>query len=321
MVSIGGLTRLTNSGLSITEWKPITGVIPPLTGKSWQIEMQKYQKTPEYREYNFDITIDEFKKIYLIEYFHRLFGRFTGILFIVPFLYLLFSRKLSKQSLLILISVLLLGLLQGFIGWYMVKSGLADSPHVSHYRLAFHLFLAAIIFSFLWYECSPKPKLDITITKKILFFSYLLLFFTFIQIILGAFVAGMKAGLIYNTFPLMNGKLIPDEIFALNPVWMNFLQNQAGVQFLHRANGILIFIFVLILTIYFYMKKSNLKYFFNQFLLIILFQVLIGVFTLIYQVPIIIALIHQIIAFIVLGFNITLVKSLSTDYSCVLNKE
>ena len=213
MVSIGGFTRLTQSGLSITEWKPVTGILFPTNQNAWLKEMQKYKQTPEFKEYNSNITMSEFKKIYFIEYFHRLFGRITGFIFLIPFFYLIAQKKLKRHSVTRLTIVFLMGVAQGFLGWYMVKSGLAQTPSVSHYRLAAHLGMAGIILSFLCYELSLT--IDIKQKKipgKNLIVPFLLLIW--LQIILGGFVAGLKAGFIYNTFPLMAGNLVPEEIYT-----------------------------------------------------------------------------------------------------------
>jgi len=300
MVTIGGFTRLTGSGLSITEWKPITGAIPPITKSQWQTELKKYSKTPEFRAIGGHISMSDFKTIYLIEYFHRLFGRLVGIVFLAPFLYFLLARKLQRSSLIVLATVLVFGFLQGFLGWYMVKSGLNLKPSVSHFRLAMHLGMASLIFFLLCYEffrvsCQEKtenPSTGITsfLTAAI-----------FLQIIFGAFVAGLKAGYVYNTFPLMAGSLIPKEILQ-SKTFSDFFYNQASVQFLHRCFGILIFSLSLVLAIWSYINKKVYIYKMLTFSALTLLQVFLGVVTLLYVVPIDVALLHQALAFVLFGF-------------------
>jgi cytochrome c oxidase assembly protein subunit 15 len=299
MVSIGGFTRLKNAGLSITEWKPITGVMPPIGKSAWQKEMQKYSTTPEFQHINRNITLSEFKTIYLIEYFHRLFGRIIGLVFVLPFFYFAVTKKLKKRSVIILSIISFIGIVQGFFGWYMVKSGLVLAPYVSHYRLAVHLVFAALIFLLLGCEfffasgaiLSRKPER---------FIGFVLLFLIFLQIIFGAFVAGLKAGLVYNTFPLMNGQLIPEEIFAIKNFWSDAWQNHAFVQMIHRYFGIFIMVITLVLFIISLIQKSKMQTrLFITFALLLL-QTFLGGITIAYHVPIDIALVHQVFAFVVL---------------------
>jgi heme a synthase len=300
MVGIGGVTRLTSAGLSITEWKPVTGILPPLNNQSWIKEKIKYEATPEYKIYNYDISMAEFQIIYLIEYIHRLMARVTGLIFTLPFVYFILKKQISNKALARLFIVLLLGILQAFAGWYMIKSGLETVPHVSHYRLAFHLLLALIIFALLlfqFYDYKIKPpEVKYEITNYSIYCINSILVLLILQIILGAFVAGLNAGLIYNTFPLMDGKIIPDGLFFMQPLWLNFFENKATVQFLHRLLPLLILTLVIILTI----KNPETK------ILLILFiiQMISGVITLLLHRPVIMAILHQVFSFVLFAANL-----------------
>ncbi len=299
IVWIGGVTRLTNSGLSITEWEPIVGVMPPLTEQSWLQEKVKYEQTPEYKKVNFDISMSEFKKIYIIEYLHRIFARLIGVVFFVPFVYFVALGKLTRREVVLLSCVLIAILLQGFMGWYMVQSGLINVPHVSHYRLSMHLSLAAIIFSMLLYTAfSCGQQKSVIKIPLVYFLSCSTLILIMLQILLGGLVAGLKAGLVYNTFPLMDGSLIPNGIFALSPVWKNAFDNITTVQFLHRLLGMIIFVSGLCL---FVIQKSR---FILIVLLAMVIQITLGILTLIYHIPIFIASLHQVGAFVMLGLMV-----------------
>lgn len=300
MVVVGGLTRLTHSGLSMVEWN-ITGSLPPSNDDDWQTLFYKYKSSPEFKLVNSYFTIEDFKKIFWFEYIHRFIGRILGVLFIIPFLYFLLKNKIPDGFLKKLLFLLFIGAMQGLIGWYMVKSGLIKNPNVSHYRLAFHLITAFTTFGFtLWFA------LDLIYPKKInenfkKLNNLLLIFFGILvlQIIYGAFVAGLKAGYVYTTYPKMGTEWLPAIILSQKPVWLNFLELHAGVQFVHRTIAILL----LLLSIYIYIKskKHNMtQKSKNWFLLlpgIVFLQVLLGIFTLIYSVPIVVAVIHQTVAF------------------------
>ncbi|MGI8892455.1 MAG: COX15/CtaA family protein, partial [Bacteroidia bacterium] len=214
MVLVGGVTRLTGSGLSITEWNVLMGAVPPLNEHEWQITFAKYQQTPQYLKENYHFTLAEFKSIFWWEYIHRLLGRFIGIVFLIPFIFFLVKKWLPKPLILKLTLIFFLGGLQGFIGWYMVQSGLIDNPSVSHFRLALHLVTAFLTFGFtLWVALDiiyPGVRINASALKVPLIFSALVL----LQIIYGAFVAGLKAGFIYTTFPLMGDYLIPPGLNA-----------------------------------------------------------------------------------------------------------
>ena len=241
MVIVGGITRLTGSGLSITEWKLIRGTIPPLNDEQWNEEFDNYKKIPQYREMNYNYTLSDFKKIYFWEYIHRLIGRIIGIVFLIPFLYFWFTKQLSKPLFNKLLFLFFLGGLQGFLGWYMVKSGLVNNIRVSHLRLATHLFTAFITFGFTFWvmldlipnEKSEANNLTITLRKA----SYLILILVMLQIIYGAFVAGLKAGHIYNTFPKMGDEWVASSVpFGIQTEGIcSLINNISVVQFMHRS--------------------------------------------------------------------------------------
>ena len=242
MVLVGGVTRLTGSGLSITEWNVLMGAVPPLNEHEWQITFAMYQQTPQYLKENYHFTLAEFKSIFWWEYIHRLLGRIIGLVFLVPFLFFLFKKWLPKHLIPKLLLIFFLGGLQGFIGWYMVKSGLVDNPAVSHYRLALHLMTAFITFGFTLWVALDLVFHERRIYSKALIFPPMLTGLVLLQIVYGAFVAGLKAGLIYNTFPLMDGYLLPPGLTALPSFFQNITENLTTVQFIHRALGWIIFL-------------------------------------------------------------------------------
>ncbi|MEX0997665.1 MAG: COX15/CtaA family protein [Flavobacteriaceae bacterium] len=308
MVLVGGITRLTDSGLSMTDWHIITEVIPPLNEHEWEAAFEEYKKFPEYQKINsnYDFQLEDYKFIYFWEWFHRLLGRLLGVVFIIPFIYFWAKKMLDKETLKNCFILLFLGGFQGFLGWYMVKSGLVDIPYVSHYRLAMHLITAFITFSFtLWVALNlmyPKEKPQFISFRNLIRFSFAVLI---IQIIWGAFVAGLGAGLIHNTWPLMNdGKLIHETVtIEQNPVWKNFVEGKSGVQFVHRY---LAYVVVgLIFVIWFQAKKLTLTFAqqksIDWLLILVGVQFVLGVLTLIYAVPLWLGVAHQIGAFFLLG--------------------
>lgn len=302
MVGIGGFTRLSKAGLSITEWKPITGTLPPLSEQDWLKEKSKYEATPEYKVFNYGMSMEEFRTIYLIEYVHRLIARLTGLVFILPFIYFTLKKRIPKNAVIRLSTALLFGILQAFAGWYMVKSGLVSNPHVSHYKLALHLLLALVIFALLLYQFFDyqiKPKQIIKINSNITCYIWIILILVTIQIIFGAFVAGLNAGLIYNTFPLMDGQIVPEDLFYLQPAWLNIFENRATVQFVHRVLALLILVLVAILTI----KNASVKPVYIMLLSVIV-QVILGVVTLLLHIPMAIAIAHQMFSFILFGSSL-----------------
>lgn len=245
MVVVGGVTRLTHSGLSITEWDPIIGAVPPLDAADWQNAFTRYQATPEYRDVNRGMTLDEFKGIYWWEYFHRLLGRAIGAVFLVPYLAFLLARRIPRGYALPLAGIFVLGALQGALGWFMVKSGLVADPRVSQFRLTAHLGMAFVILAaMLWTGLSLRYR-DRSLRRdrgadilpappRARMLARVLIALVFAQVLLGGLVAGTRAGFAYNTFPLMDGAVVPDGIMMLSPRWKNFFWNVATVQFDHR---------------------------------------------------------------------------------------
>lgn len=310
MVAIGGLTRLTNSGLSMVEWNLFMGSIPPTSQADWEILFDKYKQYPEYKAVNFNISLEEFKQIFYWEYGHRMLGRLIGLVFIIPFLWFWIKRRIPAGLMPKLVVILFLGAFQGFLGWYMVKSGLIKNPDVSHYRLAMHLFTAFITFAYTFWVAlsliysSNKRHWSIPNGGKIKRKLTLLLTLVLIQIVWGAYVAGLNAGKVYNTWPLMGEELIPDAVTAIQPWWQNFIEGIAGVQFIHRYLAYLIV--GLVLFIVFKHWKVSLSELSQRrgliaMLLVVIIQFLLGVFTLVYAVPITLGLVHQLGAFILLG--------------------
>lgn len=297
MVWVGGVTRLTGSGLSITEWQPISGAILPFGEKYWQDVYSKYKATPEYRLINYDITLAKFKKIYWIEYIHRLLARSTGLFFIIPFLYFAFARHLSRRDIIINLFIAALIALQALAGWHMVKSGLQDMPQVSHYWLAFHLGMAFMIFLLLF--CQIISSRDISSTenrpKNRLLPAISILIF--LQIILGALLAGLHGGLIYNSFPLMEGELIPRDIFR-DISEVNPLKNIAFIQFLHRWLAIIILALTFIPMTKAFQKKTLVLF------LVTFLQVSLGIITLLMQAHIVPASLHQTAALVLFGTSL-----------------
>lgn len=301
MIVVGGVTRLTDSGLSIVEWQPIIGTMPPITQNDWEILLEKYRATPQYQKINKGMSIDEFKGIFWWEYFHRLLGRLIGLVFFIPFVYFLIKKSVDRTLGIKLTGIFILGGMQGFMGWYMVMSGLVNDPHVSQYRLTAHLGLAIVIFAAMFWVALDilSPQTDNTDTNDALQslrkFSVALSALIFIMILSGGFVAGIRAGFAYNTFPLMNGHFIPPEIFMLEPWYRNFFDNMATVQFDHRLIAwILAF---LVPLFWFQSRKHHLsattQLACNLFLLMFVVQISLGISTLLYVVPIPLAALHQ----------------------------
>lgn len=303
MIIVGGVTRVTDSGLSITEWEIISGVIPPLNNKQWDEKFNKYKLTSEYRLINSDMSLNEFKNIYWWEYIHRLLGRIIGVFFMVP---LLFKSRFFKNYFSFYkdyVFIFLLVVIQGFVGWYMVKSGLIDSVDVSHYRLAIHLILAVLLFVYLsWINLSIRCLKNLSFQKnrennKLCNLLYYLIPIVFLQIIFGAFMSGTGAGAQYQTFPMMNGQLIPDTLGAAykNDGFLSLFNNPGSIQFIHRVMGIIIFIYIFFLWLKFYFKKvdSYIKKGINFLLMIVVIQFLLGVFTLVLGMPDYLRILHQ----------------------------
>ena len=245
---IGGITRLTGSGLSMTDWKPIMGSIPPLSETQWEDAFEQYKQFPEYQEINSGMSLAEFQVIFFWEYLHRMLGRLLGLVFLVPFVWLLVRRKFNREQLLRSVLLLTLGVGQGLMGWFMVQSGLIDVPEVSHYRLAAHLLLAFIIFGFcIWFALdlkSRKRKVPEG-SKELKTWLNLFLVILMLQVVWGAFTAGLHAGHIYNSFPKMYQFWFPPEMLLVDPVILNFFQNMTAVQWTHRLLGTILGVMVI----------------------------------------------------------------------------
>jgi cytochrome c oxidase assembly protein subunit 15 len=303
MVLVGGVTRLTHSGLSIVEWQPLVGTLPPLNDGEWHALFAKYQRTPEFKQVNFDITLHGFKSIFWWEYFHRLLGRLIGAVFLLPMLWFLLRRRLERRLAWQLGGVFLLGALQGALGWYMVASGLVDNPRVSHFRLTAHLGVALAIFSAeLWLALrllSANAPATGRLGRPALGIAALV----FVMALTGGFVAGLRAGYAYNTFPLMNGHVVPPEILMLEPWWQNFLYNFATVQFVHR--GIAWLLVLLVPWLWWRARREALatqgRLACNLLLAMLAAQVTLGIVTLVNRVPLVPAAAHQGGAVLLLG--------------------
>jgi len=236
MVVIGGITRLTESGLSITEWQPIEGVLPPLSDAQWNDAFVRYQAIPQYQAIHADMTLAEFKNIYLWEYLHRLWGRLIGIAFAVPFLYFVLRGKISRALVPKLAGLFVLGALQGALGWYMVESGLETRIEVSQYRLAAHLAMAVVIYlAMLWVALDLLASANRVAPRTLRHAASLVLALVFMTLVAGAFVAGTRAGYLDNTFPLMEGRFVPPDYWHLSPWYLNWFENLTSVQFDHRV--------------------------------------------------------------------------------------
>ena len=300
MVLVGGMTRLKDAGLSITEWKPITGVIPPIGDEAWAREKEKYQKTPEYLYVNQGISLSDFKRIYMVEYLHRLLGRALGMVFFIPLAYWGLRRQINKRLAIRLGIIAILGALQGVVGWLMVKSGLVDVPYVSHYRLAAHLFLTILIFSLLWY--SFLESMGVGIIKNVATTGRVAIGLTVVltctQMVFGAFVAGLDAGLIYNTFPLMDGAIIPQQILSGQLINANMLGDVMVVQFLHRLLGTVVLVLALVMPLFLRHKAAV------WLSACMLVQFLLGVATLVHSVQVHLASMHQVFGFVVLAIEV-----------------
>jgi len=315
MVILGGVTRLTGSGLSMVNWHPIHGVIPPLTQEQWQEEFGHYQQSPEYQKINQDMDVEDFKSIFWFEFSHRLLGRILGLVFLIPFLYFWWRKQIRPGLTPKLIIMFCLGGFQGLLGWYMVKSGLVNNPHVSQYRLTAHLSSAILIYGFiLWIILDlardkaylPLASSSISAWRR---WSIALTVLLLLTIMSGGFVAGLDAGLIYNTFPLMGGEWIPQGIGALTPWYQNLFENKVTVQFDHRllamTSGVLL--------IGWYIKgrarfdEAGTTRSFKLIGMMVIIQVILGISTLLLQVPVWLGAAHQagaLLLFTVMLFNL-----------------
>lgn len=307
MVVVGGITRLTNSGLSMTDWHLVTDTFPPLTEAKWQETFEQYKKFPEYQKINVhnDFQLDDYKFIYFWEWFHRFIGRIIGLVFIIPFVYFLIKKRLSTETIKKCVGLLGMGAFQGFLGWFMVRSGLIDNPDVSHFRLSLHLTFAFITFAYtLWVALDliyPERATAILPLKKLARFA---LVFLLLQIIYGGFVAGLNAGLIHNHWPLMSdGQFFHESIILEKDSWLlRLTEGKSGVQFIHRTMAYVVVGFILLLAFksHKFDLNKNQKSGINALVIIVFIQFALGVFTLLYSVPLWLGLTHQIVAFFLL---------------------
>jgi len=309
MIMVGGLTRLTDSGLSITKWELFKGILPPLTKETWILYFNLYKEIPQFKLINPSMTMDEFKIIFYWEYFHRLLGRIIGLMYILPLIFFSLKMRLDKKTLYALYFIFFLIIFQGILGWYMVESGLSTNTTVSHYRLSLHLFFAFIIMSSLiWNYLNYKEN------KKKIFFNLnnklpkVLFILILCQIIIGAFVSGLDAGLIYQTWPKMNLSYYPDDINIANFDLIYLLNNQSFVQFLHRTIAYFIIAFTVLIGIKMIIDKQS-KFLKNYLIVffVLTAQVLLGIFTLVSGLNLYLASLHQItsviLVFTVLNLN------------------
>jgi len=318
MVVLGGVTRLTGSGLSMVNWHPVHGVVPPLNTEQWQEEFDNYQKSPEFQKINRDFSVADFKTIFWFEFSHRLLGRLIGIVFLIPFMYFWFRHKIRPGLTPKLIIMFVLGGFQGLLGWYMVKSGLISNPHVSQYRLTAHLISAILIYGFiLWImldliRLKAYVPLSNSFKTKSRIISITFLALVTLVIVSGGFVAGLKAGLIFNTFPKMGDLWIPNDLWVLAPVYLNLFENMVTVQFDHR---ILAETTGLLLLFYYFVGRSHpdkeVSKSFKLIGMMVIIQIILGISTLLMHVPVWLASMHQAGALLLFSVVVMNVHALS----------
>ena len=314
MILLGGVTRLTNSGLSMVEWRPLLGIIPPLSQADWQELFLKYQQFPEYQQINKGMSLDEFKPIFMYEYLHRVLGRLIGIIFAVPFLYFYLTKKLTPQLSIRLLALLILGGCQGVLGWYMVKSGLVDNPHVSQYRLTAHLGLAVLI-----YSCIVWTALDLLNRKteqlqSLALPSAFIVLLIFVMILTGGLVAGTRAGYAYSTWPLMGDSFVPVGLYAMQPALLSAFEDITTIQFNHRMLAYIIA--VVIVGFVFKAIKSKVDGSLRNAVIglfaLLFVQISLGISTIVFHVPISVAAAHQVGAVALLTVALYISHSLNT---------
>jgi len=296
MVIVGGITRLTQSGLSIVEWQPVAGILPPMNDAQWEELFTKYKATPQFKQTNHDMDVAGFKKIFWWEYFHRLLGRVIGLVFLLPFLYFLFRKKLDEEVAWKLGMIFVLGGLQGAFGWFMVQSGLVDEPRVNSGRLAVHLGLAFLIYGWMmWVAWDLVYRERLSNTDALRGRSDAMLALVFLQVLAGALVAGIHGGYAYNTWPLMDGHIVPPEIAQLDPWWLNFGSNIATVQFIHRTVALLVVL--LAAALWFDVRRDlpndRARSWSTWLVAAVLVQFALGIVTLLMQVPVNLGVLHQ----------------------------
>ncbi len=325
MLVVGCITRLTHSGLSITDWS-VMGTLPPMGEQSWMEHFTKYQQSPEFKIINSGMTLGEFKNIFWWEWTHRFIGRLIGFIFFGGFIYFIATKKFTKKLLMRSIILLCVGALQGLVGWWMVKSGLVKNPNVSHYRLATHLITALTAFAFsFWFALEiiyevPKEKQETNGGKKLFIITLITFVALIFQIIYGAFVAGLKAGLIYSTWPKMGDEWFPnDTILTTDSFIHNFTANPAGVQFVHRTFAWIVVVLISILWISSNKLKLNAPQYKGVSWLIYLttIQIILGIFTLLYTVPVLLGVLHQTVAFLLVAAFLFLLFQFSRKNSSI----
>ncbi len=315
MVVVGGATRLTQSGLSMVDWKPIMGAIPPISQTDWQETFDQYKNYPQYQKVNQNMTLAEFKAIFFWEYFHRLLGRVIGLFVLFPWIYFNIRKRLDRKTNLRILGLFTLGGLQGFLGWYMVQSGLVDIPQVSHFRLAAHLSLALLTMcATIWValDLTYGSRSKNSSAPKLLRITRWSLGLICLQILYGAFMAGLKAGYGHNTFPTMSGQWIPNGLLFFDSIWKNLLDNTIMIQFIHRQLGWLVLI--IFGWLYYISRKLTLthrqKRLVTFTVAVVATQFTLGVITLLLVVPVPLAVAHQAVAAILLALLVALIHSL-----------
>ena len=317
MVLVGGITRLTGSGLSMVDWRPVMGVLPPVSETEWMEVFDQYKAFPEYQQINKGMNLEGFKDIFFWEYLHRVLGRFVGLLCLLPYLWFLWRKKLTRSLAVNGIGLVLLVCLQGLMGWYMVKSGLVRNPEVSHFRLAAHLGLAFAVFGLAWWmilgltDQETPGDGSLRYRPAILCLLSLLCF----QVVYGAFVSGMKAGYGFNTFPKMGEDWMPRALFGLSPFWQNFVSDKFSVQFVHRWLGTILAISTAV-SVWFAVRSGTLNTLqvrrFSWLLVLVLVQFCLGVLTILFlvEIPILLPVVHQLVALFLFGAFLAAVHSL-----------
>jgi len=292
LIWVGGFTRLTGSGLSITEWEVFSGILPPLSQDRWQEYFSLYKQIPEYKKINYGMSLDDFKFIFWWEYIHRVLARLLVMIYFFPLIYFIIKKKFSSNEIKYHLFVFLLFLSQGFMGWYMVKSGLISETDVSHFRLAAHLSLAIIIYSLIfWSLLNTGGQFSFRLSKNT-FLMFLLIVFLIIQIIWGAFTSGLNAGLLYQTWPLMNGQFIADDVSLFNILSSETINNPSYVQVFHRLFAYFIVFYIMVIY-FFHFKKENIFKPFGFIFFAIITQIILGIVTLISGLNIYVASSHQ----------------------------
>ncbi len=322
MVVLGGVTRLTHSGLSMVDWQPLMGIIPPITEADWLKVFSKYKHSPEYQQVNLGMSLSEFKSIFYFEYAHRVLGRLIGLIFVVPLLVFWLRKRISRPLGISLVSIFILGGLQGLLGWYMVQSGLVDEPRVSQYRLAAHLGLAAALFgALLWVMTGlalSKDSRELIYDGRIKRVVVSLVILIYLMILLGGLVAGLRAGLVWNTFPLMGDTFIPIGLYEQSPWYLSAFEDGTTVQFNHRVvayyiSALAAFLFVVAVRVE---VSRPYKALVVSWCLLIGSQVILGILTLLKAVPVPLAALHQGVALLVFGGGIILMR-----LTCLQNSE